>query len=118
MRHVVAGCGFLLTLYLPFWWSIPSTHPSQDVGVVFFPFLLTVYGGLAIAALAMYYALFRASGPAMLLLAVLLFAVVTCWSLRWIDGVTSLEAGALAAAMLAHHLILKTFGATSPARQI
>ncbi|RZM99473.1 hypothetical protein CWO91_35800 [Bradyrhizobium genosp. SA-3] len=86
--------------------------------MAFLPFALAVYSGLAIAALAMYYALFRASGPARLLLALLLAVIVTCWYLRWIDGLTSLEAGALAAAILAHHLILKTFGATSPARQI
>lgn len=118
MRHMIAGCGFLLTLYLPLWWSMPSTHPAQDVGFALLPFTLAAYGGLAIAALAMYYALFRGSGPAMLLLAVLLAAVVTCWRLHLIDGLTSLEAGALTAAMLTHHLILKTFGAMSPTRQI
>jgi hypothetical protein len=118
MRHVVAGCGFLLVLYLPFWWSMPSTHPAQDVGFALLPFTLAAYGGLAIAALAMYYALFRASGPSMLLLALLLAAIVTCWCLGWVDGQTSLEAGALAAAILTHHLILKTFGAISLARQI
>ncbi|WMT71375.1 hypothetical protein [Bradyrhizobium sp. Ash2021] len=118
MRHVVAGCGFLLVLYLPIWWSMPSTLPAQDVGFALLPFTLAVYGGLAIAALAMYYALFRASGHSMLLLALLLAAIVTCWCLRWVDGLTSLEAGALAAAILMHHLILKTFGAISPARQI
>lgn len=118
MRHVVAGCGFLLALYLPIWWSMPSTHPAQDVGVALLPFTLAAYGGLAIAALGMYYALFRASGPSMLLLALLLAAIVTCWCLRWIDGTTSLEAGALAAAILTHHLIFKTLGAMSPARQI
>jgi hypothetical protein len=69
MRHVVAGCGFLLVLYFPIWWSMPSTHPAQDVGFALLPFTLAAYGGLAIAALAMYYALFRASGPSMLLLA-------------------------------------------------
>ncbi|SRR6266436_5198855 len=118
MRHVLAGCGFVLVLYLPFWWSMPSTHPPQDVGVALLPFTLAAYGGLAIAALAMYYALFRASGSSILLLALLLAAIVTCWFFRWVDGLTSLEAGALAAAMLAHHLILKTLGATSPVRQI
>jgi hypothetical protein len=119
MRHMVAGCGFLLALYLPFWWSMPSTLPVGDGwGLALMPFTLAAYGGLAIATLAMYYALFRASGPSMLLLALLLAAIVTCWCLRWLDGLTSLEAGALAAAILTHHLILKTFGAISPARQI
>jgi hypothetical protein len=116
MRHMDAGCGFLLALYLPFWWAISSTLLGEDAWAL--PFALTGYGWMAIAALAMYYALFRASGPAMLLLAVLLAAILTCWCLRWIDGSTSLEAGALAAAILTHHLILKTLGALSPARQI
>ena len=119
MRHIIAGCGFLLALYLPFLWNMPSLQPGDDgVGFALLPFTLAAYGGLAIAALAMYYALFRASGPAMLLLALLLATIATCWRLRWIDGSTSLEAGALAAAILVHHLILKTFGATPPARQI
>ena len=119
MRHMLAGCGFLLALYIPFWWAISLGQPGEDgLGFVFMLVGLPVYGGLAIAALAMYYALFRASGPAMLLLALLLAVIVAFWSLRWIDGASSLEAGALAAAMLVHHLILKTLGATSPTRQI
>ncbi|WP_375314479.1 hypothetical protein WHZ77_15930 [Bradyrhizobium sp. A5] len=119
MRHIIAGCGFLLALYLPFWWNIPSPQPGEDgVGYAMLLFTLPAYGALAIATLAMYYALFRASGLAMLLLVLLLAVVLTCWRLRWIDGGTSLEAGALAAAILAHHLILKTLSAMSPARQI
>ena len=116
MHHVIAGCGFLLVLLLPFWWSWPREQAGDDgVGLVFAPIALAIYGIVSILALAMYFALFRASMLAIGLVAALIVAILACWKLHWIDGLESLESGALAAAILIHHVILRSFGVTLPA---
>jgi hypothetical protein len=114
MRHVTAGCGFLLALYLPFWWSMPQAQPSEGgLGAVFALVGLSIYGVLAILALIMYYALFHASLQSIVLAATAVAAIVSCWKFHWIAGTEALESGALAGAILAHHCILR---AMSPAR--
>ena len=114
MRHVIAGCGFLLVLYLPFWWWAPPAQPGEDaLALVLVLMGLALYSVLAILALIMYYALFYANMLSVGLLTALLAAIAICWKLHWIAGIEALEGGTVAAAILAHHSILR---AISPAK--